>query len=110
MSLLSDKELDDYCMQALNVPLMGISQLVSMVILHFNVSDNEADKLVLAWLLKLVTKCEAQHAKDQKRIEQVFDWVEDNHGYCPGTMEYMAINQNGWQKFKSKYLAKIKEE
>jgi len=108
MSLLSDKELDDYCMQALNVPLMGISQLVSMVILHFNVSDNEADKLVLAWLLKLVTKCEAQHAKDQENCQKRIDsFIGDaefmfNEGHFKKPLELIEM----WQALK----AKIKEE
>jgi hypothetical protein len=33
-------------------------------------------------------------------IREVVEWVDDNHGNCPGTMEYLAVNGHKWQAFK----------
>jgi len=65
---------------------------------------------------------EAQHAKDQKRIEQVFEFLEYEFGYFdePNELAKIIIDDGGYYgsegrvkkylKFKAKYLAKIKEE
>ena len=29
--------------------------------------------------------------------KEVVEWVEDNHGYCTKTLEYMAVNKLEWQ-------------
>ena len=31
--------------------------------------------------------------------KEVAEWVEENHGNCPGTMEYLAINTHKWHAF-----------
>jgi len=49
---------------------------------------------------------EAQHAKDQKRIEQVFEGLEELfEPTVPMTLDYEKYHQ-----YKTRTLAKIKEE
>jgi len=40
------EEIKNYILQAAQTPVMGVSQIVSMVILHFDIPDKDADWLV----------------------------------------------------------------
>lgn len=42
----TDEQVDKYIKGALQFPVRNEEQLISMVILHFNVSDREAEKAV----------------------------------------------------------------
>lgn len=40
----------DYISRAIDYPIRGEAQLISMVILHFNIPDDEASRLVRSYL------------------------------------------------------------
>jgi hypothetical protein len=47
----------DYVIGALGMPLMDVNQLVSMVILHFDIVDEDARSLVMSVLMEIANGC-----------------------------------------------------
>ena len=54
------KKIQEYIEPVFRMPLEGISQLVSMVILHFDIPDKEADRLVWEAICQLFPKPKVQ--------------------------------------------------
>ena len=107
------KKIQSYIEGALMMPLVGISQLTSMVILHFDIPNKEADFLVLKAIRQLVIPQKLSPKPDEGRLltdEEFVEWLS-----CQDSAKLYFLSEEECQreaqdaKTASIYEKKIRE-
>jgi len=66
--------LEKYIKEAARMPLQGYSQLVAMVILHFDIPDKEAEELVWRWVVSNVRRLEELEAQVKQCLRTIEEY------------------------------------